>query len=237
VIGKLEQKVTYIPNSVQSFAIPAIKLFWWNLQTNTNDVAQLHSLTVQVKGSASKEQTPAAPAATTVTPAKPVVASEPKIKTDPFYHSIWFWVASFLFTIWLITMWLLLGKRKPKEIIPVVIETPVTNTKELSQANFAQACSQGDAITAQQFLLSWAKKHWQETAPNLEKLRELVDDENFKKALQDLEQTIYAKKHSPWNGTNLLSAYQEMNNRQKRHFFKNKTGQNKIPDPLPPLNP
>jgi hypothetical protein len=239
VIGKLEQKVTYIPNSTQPFAIPAIKLYWWNLQTNSNDLAQLHSLTVQVKPNPlRKEQTPAPisvaaakPAATT-----PVIAETKK--ADPFYFSIWFWVAVFLFATWLITMWALLVKRKPETVKPAIIEAPVVTTKELNQTSFAQACTQGDAITAQQYLLSWAKKHWQDTPLNLEKLREMTDNENFKTALENLEQTIYAKKGTPWNGSDLLRAFDEMTQQQKqqRRFFKSRKNQEEA-ELLPPLNP
>jgi hypothetical protein len=243
VIGKLEQKVTYIPNSTQSFTIPAIKLFWWNLQTNANDLAQLHSQVIQIKaGANSKAENLQAPVAS-INNSKPAIVNPAitnemsvKSKTQLFYNSIWFWVAIILFSIWLITMWLFLRKRNATSTAAATKPVTIAPEKKLSYDNFARACTEGDASFAQQFLLSWAKKQWLDIPPNLEKLRDTIDDDHFKNALRGLEQTIYAKKSNPWNGNDLLAAYNKVKNQHKssQHI---PGVQNIQADLLPPLNP
>jgi len=257
VVGVLEQKVTYIPSLSQSFTIPAINLNWWNMQTNTNAVAKLNSMTVQVKGAINNTQT-STPISTSVaakmeTPklipnpstnsTLAVNPSEEKVKTNPFYLSIWFWIAVFLFAIWLVTLWLIWIKRSVKNKSVNAFSgknnLPMDNFMYLSDKSFEYACEQGDATLAQQYLLSWAKKQWSDTPLNLVKLSEMVSDENFKSELQVLEQAIYAKKISPWNGHALLAAYKKMT-KQQRNFlpslFTIKNKKDRQLDPLPPLN-
>ncbi len=234
LIGTLEQRVTYIPNSSLAFTIPALKLNWWNSQTNKAAVAQLTSIMVQVKGKINNT-TLAKPTAvaSVVDTAKPTVKPEAKVKS---YLSIWFWVALILFAVWLMTLWLFWNKRVSKNnILPKQDKPPVEKIIELSDEHFAQACKAGNTAIAQQFLLSWAKKHWLETPLNLEKLSESIGDENFKNALIDLEQVIYAKNVTQWNGHALLTAYQKVK-RQKKQLKTKMVKTNKT-DPLPPLNP
>jgi len=258
VIGTLEQKVTYIPNISQSFTIPALKLNWWNLQTNKNTIAQLNSITVQVKGtinhsastlSNGSSMTAAMNAANTASnrsteDSDTVNGSKMTIKTTPFYLLIWFWIAVFLFAIWLVTLWFMWNKRTAKTVeLNFSLKqdkTAVPIPAELSEKSFIHACQQGNAGLAQQFLLSWANKQGQDLTVNLTTLSETTHDENFKEALKELEQAIYANKVIPWDGQALLRAYhqvkkQRKNNPSTRIKFKNVKGRKH--DPLPPLNP
>jgi hypothetical protein len=233
--GVLEQKVTYIPNTSQSFAIPALKLNWWNLQTDSNALAQLNSVPVRVKGKINNTVT----LPTDVPLVSAVKEPEIKTKANPFYFSIWFWIASFFFAVWLITLCLVWKKRSVKNIkvesSPQPNKPPVDTSIELSDESFARACEQGDTALAQQFLLSWAKKQWQHSPLSLNQLRESISDEDFKTALENLEQAIYAKKEVSWGGRDLLSAYQ--NAKKLKKYHKNKTAKDLQADLLPPLNP
>lgn len=229
--GILEQKVTYIPNVSQSFTIPTIKLNWWNLQTNDNAVSQLNSISLKIKGGINK----AAPLSPNLTPVSAGTDTSnifpiQSVK-NPFYLSIWFWMTIFLFIGWIITLYLILRKRSPKKIN--LNSPPERHSTELSEERFKQACEQGDVTMAQQYLLSWAKKEWPDTPLNLEKLGEQSCDLDFKTALENLEQAIYAKNVSPWNGQSLLNAYQKVKKQKRSSFSITKHAI----DPLPPLYP
>lgn len=234
LIGILEQKVTYIPNVSQSFKIPAIKINWWNLQTNENAVSQLNSISLKIKG-VSNSITPVSPNPTLMSAGRDASNTAPiQSVKNPFYFSVWFWLTIFLFVGWIITLFLILRKRSPKKIN--LNSPPERHSKELSEDSFKQACEQGNVTAAQQYLLSWAKREWPDTPLNLEKLGEKSCDQEFKTELENLEQAIYAKKVSPWNGQSLLTAYQKVKNQKRRSFSTAATTKHAI-DPLPPLYP
>lgn len=230
VTGVLEQKVTYIPNSSSSFTIPAIKLHWWNTETNANTVSELNAKTVQVIGKINNTATPilntpvAAPVIKNVAP-----INNPAVKSAPFYLTIWFWIAVFLFVSWIITIGLLWNKRSVKSV-----KQNDKKMTELNDKDFKQACKQGNAIAAQQFLLAWARNRYSDMPMNLEKISEIVHDINLKDAIKNLEQTIYAKTSTKWDGNALLSAYQKM--KKPKRFYWN-MAKEKNRDLLPPLHP
>ena len=251
VTGVLEQKITYIPTQVQPFVIPAVTLHWWNMQTNANERAQSNSVSVQVLAANAK----AATTANNQNVRSGIMGfskgAEPRVqavtsrqKASPFYASIWFWIAFLLLSIWLVTLWLFWRKRSSfnnhVNSLPQTDTQTVTDRAELNEEYFAQACEQGDASLAQQFLLSWSKKHWQETPLNLERLHEFTNDEHFKLALSNLQQAIYARNAATWNGRDLLTAYRNVKKNVKSKFnFPAKFIADKHikVDPLPPLNP
>lgn len=251
VTGVLEQKITYIPTQAQPFAIPAVKINWWNVQTNVNEIAQSNSLNVQVLAAHDKAATVSnnhnAKSAILgfskgAQPGLQGVTNQQKV--SPFYTSIWFWISVLLSSIWLITLWLFWSRRilinNHAPTTPQIDTQTVPETIEISEEGFAQACEQGDANSAQHFLLSWSKKHWQETPLNLEKLHAYTSDEHFKLALSNLQKAIYAKNTVTWNGSDLLTAYRHVKKNVKSNFHfpaTSKPDKHIKLDPLPPLNP
>lgn len=262
VLGTLQQKITYIPNRSQSFTIPALRLDWWNTQTNANAIAQLKSIAVQVQektnnvGSTSSGATPIARKVEETKQATdllsqnpaPAIVQQKKTTTNQttlFYLSIWFWIAIFLLMIWLITLWWgwknTVAKKALLNAFAAKVNRSGANTRQLSDKTFSQACEEGDAVLAQKFLLSWAKTHWQEPPRNLRKLCEMINDENFKKALENLEQALYADEVIQWNGQALLAAYQNVRKNRKQSCSTPVKGKriakDRPLDPLPPLHP
>jgi hypothetical protein len=253
VIGTLEQKVTYIPDASQSFAIPALKLHWWNTQTNSNAVAQLNSVAVHVKLKNASNNDEAAnnmPAKN----AKPVASNTAGIpisatlpdtlnRSAPFYSTFWFWISASLLILWLLTIGLFWSKRRAQNIQLASSKThdaPANNPADLNEETFQRACEQNNAALAQQYLLSWAKKQWPDTPLNLEKLSDSINDEKLKIAIDNLEQGIYAKHAAPWNGRELFTAYQQMKKHRKYSLAKYipvKNASHAQHDPLPLLNP
>jgi hypothetical protein len=224
-----EQKVTYIPNNAQAFTLPPLKVNWWNTKTNTNSVLQLNGMTVQVKAAANAPLPPANIATIAPSVASTTVVTQTQMVSKIFYKSIWFWIACVLLVAWLMTLWFMLSK-KSDSVKKVVKQIPVPD--EISEKSFEQACHTGHAVRAQQYLLVWGKMHWPAVTVNLATLRELIDDEHFNLALQDLEQALYSKKAVQWNGEALLAAFQRI--KKTRKAVKNSNLQI---DPLPPINP
>lgn len=248
VIGILEQKVTYIPNVSQSVTIPALKINWWNLSKNTNAVAQLPSFTIRVhRQIETKIEDHPKFLDTNLAQYQPISVPLPnsvatlKSKAIPFYLSIWFWVAIILFILWIMTIgfiwfkkWIIkfpsnrLSKRKHAE---------ASSLSDITETGFTKACAEGNAMLAQRYLLSWAKKSLPDTPLNLETLRELNTDPDFKRALEGLEQAIYAKKTLRWDGSVLLAAYHKVKKVWPQvKDVKNKVDKDKL-DLLPPLYP
>lgn len=239
VIGTLEQKVTYIPSATQSFSITPIKINWWDTQTDSNKVAQLSGMSVQVKGFVGLSNPPTNAAfspALSLANTAITTTQKTKIVSHAFNISIWFWIACVLLAAWAVTLWTLLGKKSvTTNEIPIQTHKPI----EISDKNFAQACHAGQAIQAQQYLLSWAKKQWPDITFNLATLREKINDEPFQLAMHELEQVLYARQSAAWNGQTLLSTFQRIK-KTRKYLASSDTNFNNLPlstDPLPPLNP
>lgn len=256
VIGTLQQKITYIPNQPQSFTFPALKLNWWNTITNKNALAELKSINIQVQGKVNNTSNDSnqpipkvfseqvATESTKQSQLTRVQAAKIATQTTPFYLSIWFWLSSFLLIMWLITLSWIWKNRSAKitKLNPDSAKNLVDrNHVQFDAIAFAQACKQGDMVSAQKHLLLWFKKEWKDPPQNLSKLREIITDEAFITAVDQLEQALYANKNIQWDGITLLDAFRQVQkeNLSKTGFiYKNKKN-NKIntQDPLPPLNP
>lgn len=227
VVGVLEQQVTYIPNNTHSFTLPALRINWWNTQTDTNASTQLDGKTVEVATSAGTS--------TTVIPAAaiPIIATETPHETraasQAFYKSIWFWMAGAFFIAWMMTLWLL-KRRKTVTTHSSAAQPPISSA--INEKKFEQACESSHAMLAQQYLLLWAKNQWPNVPLNLVTLGEYLNDELFKQALRELEQVLYAKTTVAWNGHALLTAFKRI--KKSCQFTEvDSVGNNK--GPLPPL--
>lgn len=244
VVGVYEQKVTYIPNDTQAFTIPAIKLNWWNTRTDSNAIAQLNEVSIQVKtpvlhsNTNTNANTHSALNEVQSSQSSQPIANQPlPISTKTYYASAWFWVACLLFIAWMMTLWFMMRKKSIKrEAIPVRHSV----STEISENHFEEACLKGQATLAQQYLLEWSKVRWPNTALNLSTLRDLIADEALQCAIEELERALYDKKAGQWNGESLLMAFQRVIKSGKSfgaRQSKAKQDSKQQMDPLPPLNP
>lgn len=227
LVGLYEQKITYIPNNINSAIIPPLKINWWNTQTDSNAVAQTNGMTVHVKTVAGAVQPPAMSLPAPVINKPIVTLPEAQPVSKAFYTSVWFWMAGTFLIGWIVTLWILL--RKNSVTNKEIVHQPV----EPNEKNFEIACRSGQAELAQQYLLDWAKTQWPDAPLNLTSLRTFIHNEAFNLALQKLERALYAEKTAPWNGESLLVAFQQIKKTRK-----NSVGKVKQPiEILPPLNP
>lgn len=158
------------------------------------------------------------------------------IVANAFYKSVWFWIACGLSTGWIVSLWMI---QRKKSVSGIEKKLPTQPVSESNDKFFEQACQSGQALQAQQFILSWAKKYWPDTPLNLTTLRELITDQTFQIALQDLEHALYAKKKSSWNGETLFVTFQKIK-KSRKGFATNIKHTNETQlqkDPLPPLHP
>lgn len=230
VIGILEQKVTYIPNTPLSFIIPTIDINWWNTETNTNAVSQLSKIAVHMKGVVghtgftSQNRIVSQPLVITKSPGSATVA-------NVFYTTIWFWISCVLFIILLVMVWFIF-RRKAIANNEAHTQSRVISyqTTEITEKEFEQACYGGQALQAQHFLLAWAKKNWPHTQINLTTLRQIINDEQFNAAIEELEEAIYARVTKKWHGETLLSTFRNV---KSRPYTSSEIHDKK--DPLPDL--
>lgn len=254
VIGTLEQQITYIPNTPAALTIPSLKLAWWNTKTNSAASTQLNDIAIQVKGSNvnqnvatppnSANQTPIIQSSNLHTPAIPPAQPTGKPASPPFYSSIWFWLSMVSFFIWFITLILFSLKKKIKvnQLQSAAIDSvkQIKSQPDFSDASFKHACETGDAASANQLLLSWAKKIWKDELLNLEELCDMINDQAFTILVKDLEHAVYANHIEKWNGRDLLLSYEHLKKHHRRKTSsveKNKKANLNQKEPLPPLNP
>ncbi len=264
VIGIWQQTITYIPNQPQSFTIPALKLNWWNTQTNSNASAELKTINVQVQGKIINSGSTTATVLPTTNP-NPPVKNAPNISMiTPGLHSnnsktlqsakneniiihlsIWFWVAIILLVTWLSTLFWIWKNKSVKNVI-LNSNTPEdihdsTHSSQFNEKLFAEGCKKGDCVLTQRLLLMWAKSRWPNPPCSLGKLRETISDETLKKEVEALEKALYSDERMKWNGYALLTAFQQFQKNKKYNllnFARRKGFKNEqLPDPLPPLYP
>jgi hypothetical protein len=242
MIGVLEQKVTYLPTTASTLIIPAASLHWWNVEKNISAISETKPLSVQIMSAAARNKPTGSGKAV---PSTAYRSTGLKVinhtNAHPFYYSVWFWLSMILSAGWLFTLWMIWHKKNNVEAMetPLSTDIPAELPTELTHTDFKLACREGDALTAQRFLLSWAKNQWPDLSLNLEKIGELVQFEDFKQAIIELEHAIYSRQAIHWNGQKLYITYQQYQQQHGliRRLFTKKKPANQATEPLPPLNP
>jgi len=209
LVGHLEQTVTYILNTPRRYTIPAIQLRWWNVQTDTEDIAQLPALDVDVKGVLAMKATPITQPATE---SNSLPLPLPVMKQPSKFKNLM--IIVFIFLLLLLMIIYAVYKRKKR---PNKVAEKKANHVLLLEKEFLQACRRNDAKLALRYLLQLDFK-----------------DETLLAEKNKLQAYFYGNHSQPWQGEDLLRAYQAWRALKPSQA---KTVDKPILNALPPLNP
>ena len=200
-----EEKIAFIPSKPGEYTLPAIKIPWFNTQTQTMEIASIPEKKVTATGSATSQNTIPDD---TLTPLQLNTEKNPKTKPkiQTVENPFWKWLSLFLMLGWLLTMFFLFKKQKPKQ------RKRPTDNKQLKLKEVVKqlkkACSENNAPVAKDALLTWGKINF--NSNNLSAIASHCND-----ALQDqislLNQSLYASQTKQWQGNDLFIAFKSHN--------------------------
>jgi hypothetical protein len=141
---------------------------------------------------------PATPAQDNPTPEQ--VSIKISSNSTNILSNLWFWLALFFGTAWLITLVLwYLSKKQIQNTEPTLLSPARFDDRVLKQA-----CRDHDSIAAKNELVLWGRQQWQ--LSNLGKIAQQCDPE-LQAAILALNNALYSQQASPWQGEQLLSAF------------------------------
>lgn len=211
-IGVRRDKMAIIPTKGGDYTLPAIKIPWWNTDTDKMEVAELPERNIQIEGSAAgvvvdnvvKQQ--ATPDQGTATESESNNQNNLAPITLTKEEPLWKWVSLFLLVLWLLTLILFWRSKRSNSIADTKAEENISERKTLKKIQ--QACKSNDPKLCQQALLEWAKSHWPDkNINNLDALKE-YSDEGFKIKLDELNSCLYGSSASQWDGTSFLISFE-----------------------------
>lgn len=233
IISKREQKVAFIPSTVGNFELPAIDIPWFNTRTQQMETALLPAVTLiaiaadkTTTNNTSTEQNSSTTYTAIEVQSLQESSSEEKTSTAGI-HSLWKW-ATFGFALaWLITLVFMFkfGSTKPKAKLEIDTQLTPTKLKDVTK-ELKKACINNQAPAAHKALMQWSTITY--NTANLADLSHHCDDA-LQAELRKLNQALYAKELSEWDGSTLLNAIAAITVKQSNTTT--------VDDPLVPLNP
>ncbi|MBA2654148.1 MAG: protein BatD [Gammaproteobacteria bacterium] len=231
-VGKLTQKIVFIPTHSGTVTLPAVKVRWWNSVLQKEQVAMLPPKMVKVSPSTVKlpVNNPAVAQSTLNPPAPPPVTASIQPNSKQGRPLFWPIIAILFITLWLITVWLWRrqikkGSHSPGGYHPF-------NTGDL-QKHIKSASLANDPKQVRRYLLEWARLYWQ-----MSELHSLSDIAQHLQAqgasvllneIMNLEAVFYGKNQGSWKGGAFLQSFQD--------YLESKEASDATvnADPLPPL--
>lgn len=191
-----------------AFTLPAVRIPWWDTTADTLRYAELPAKRIRVVAGAPVETAAAPPQEL----AAPVVQPAPTAPQDP---SLWMWATLAALLGWLgTTLWLTWQMRRA--------QAPTPEAEDGSEAEAFRAllgaCKDNRAAEARAALQRWGQ-HFLElaAAPTLASLEQRLASEDFSRALQSLEASLYGGRDMNWEGAALARALKQCRKRRANH--------------------
>ena len=192
LVGTRREKMAVIPLAAGEFTLPAIRIPWWNTETDQPEVAELTARRVKVQAAAAPvrarpQDTPA--------PAGRAEAAPGAAESGAGAGAHWPLISAALLILWLGT--LSLWWRGRRAASGAMAAKPL---KPPGPASIKRACMQNDAAGARDALLFWAGAKWPDKAmQNLAALGARGDAE-FQGKISALNRHLYGKASTKWDG-------------------------------------
>ncbi len=239
------QSLAFIPSRPGTFTLPAIKIKWWDVVNNRQQVATLPEKKISVIAGK-----PAAPAATTATvpetanpetgknsAAKPElnkgVPETVKTETESSQTTIiWQGISAVLLLLWLFTLFFWYRSLKRQESRNFK-DKAISARANASRDQIKKACLNHDPRALQQAILDWAAATWPKEAPaNLETVAKKLENPALKTIFKRIEEALYSPvSSSTFDGEQVWSELAD----QLKAKLSDKSANRPDKDRLPPL--
>ncbi|MFT7673024.1 MAG: hypothetical protein ACI845_001434 [Gammaproteobacteria bacterium] len=187
IIGRLDQDYAIVLAKSGEVRIPDIKIVWWNVLTDKEEITVLPGKTLNVKALVAKVSTPD--------------TSNNQSLLSGFFNGqkvhvgllIFVWVA---FSLSLMFAW------------QIYLQN---TTPKFSRWRMFRACRQNNPVLAKQLVLLWAVRQWPDLRyQGLLTISSLKLSADFSKSLMDLDACLYKKSPAPWDGGALWKSFRSL---------------------------
>ena len=198
LIAYREEKIVLIASKKGTYRLPAIKVSWWNTQTDSLEVAQIPETTlIATLNPQTTEPMPFKPPQVV-----PVIKQSPntdETARSPFAAYFWPGLSLFLASGWLATV--LLSRRKTKSLST---PEPTPSTSTYQNKILKHACITNNAEAAKNALLQWGLQYWPDKSLSL-----IANHCNapLKKQILLLNAILYSPDNTDWKGHDLYAAF------------------------------
>lgn len=217
IVGSRDQTIAFIANRPGRYALPPVRIRWWDTRTNQLRVATLPAQILRVLPTAGTTSASGA----SVQPAPPAPASAPSATRPPppKLHvaparglTPWQWLTLAMAALWVATVggWLWSRRRTPRPariVAPAPERSPRPDAASERTA-FRAACGRNDAPAARRHLLGWMAGAWGVPATSLNPLAAAIRDPQLRAELRELERACYGG--AGWEGAPLAQALREL---------------------------
>lgn len=231
ITGYHVESVAIVPTRPGAITLPAIKLHWWDTDTNQLKVSKLPERTIKVSGAV--DAPPPQPRSQASAPTAPLAIES--MESGPGEDPIWKLLTFVFAGLWIVTLAIaaFFYVRRPR--IVKKRSNPNARPKPVSTKNLVsgvtKACQTNDATAAKSLLINLAKHLSPRPVNSLGDVRNVLNHEAVSTALFALEDALYKDQTMNWDGQHLATAVQLA---LKERDNKEKATSN---SPLAPLHP
>lgn len=204
-----QEKIALIPATAGKHVLSAIEIPWFNTHTHSVEVAKIPAVTLNVVGGV-ENQSAVQPSSKTSDPVAPALTPELN-KQHPIAiqleaQNYWPWVSLCLAFGWLATVILFLLKKPKNQIAKAKLNREVKHETEVKECikMLKNACDKSDIQAAKTALLNWGKLKFK--ANNLGEISRFCDAP-LKDEITQLNQSLYGRDATSWNGKKLMQAF------------------------------
>lgn len=218
VVGEKVQSMAFVPVRSGRFTLPAIRLHWWDTQSDRERVVELPERSIEVLPTANPQEVLPQPEAVTqqsvaqkMSPSGNLglnAGSELSGADSPVSRSNhWIWVSAVFAMLWFVTLGMWWRDRKRRiDTGGETAKKEVNNAKASGQLKkrFLAACAANDPHAARRALLNWARTHWPDDPPHgLGDLAKRLENQTVQEALAELDRVLYSGSGQTWSGNTL----------------------------------
>lgn len=229
VFATSRRMFTYIPAYPGTQTIPALDLYWWNVNTHQEEIARLPSWEINVGAASNPQQSIVAPSPQQL-PADISPATENDDSDTPSLSSFsleqWldpylYWLLGAIVSVLVMLFFIRMQTRNTStnqradttitnEAVIQTVATPVASAPAELQKKFKHACQQQDAKNIHETLLSLAQLQWPDDPPmNLGSIAAKINDPQALQALEQLDRHLYAASDASWNAQSLYECFKD----------------------------
>jgi hypothetical protein len=206
ITGTRVEKVAIIPSQPGDYELPAIRIPWWNTETDRAELAELPARRIRVLPSTGTAAAPAAESAPASAVAAPAAADT--VSAAPASPGPWRHVSLALAVLWLATLLGWWWTSRPRRVAKGP-GAPLPGRKAAVRRALEQACARGDGAAAKEALLAWGALHWPDAPPRSLGDMAARSGTPLAEALRALDAALYGPARGAWDGRALWRAFRE----------------------------
>lgn len=206
-----------------TFELPAIEIPWWNTVTNKQEIASIPAKKITIQANPDYVQnipTVNNQLNSTLDASDPELnhqTAETLSNTQTVVIKQHSWLQWLFLVLWILTsiIWALSAWRKKQTNKP---NQPITYN-EKPYLNLKQACKNNNAQQALNLIIPWVKSisHHDENSTEINNINEalsILNDKELTNEIKQLQESLYGKSPSTWQGNQLLSIVTVLSKKQ-----------------------